>query len=446
MGLATAFACLNDGVLPETFEGLKSRLNIGWVESALTAGEAATVRNRKLAGEQVVWLVVGMGLYRDRPIDELVQRLDLVLPDANGNRRSVSRGAIPAARDRVGAQPLRELFETTAKHWALESADKDRWRGLLVFGADGTTLRVPDSAENREAFGLPGSGLRGTAGYPQIRAIGVMALRSHLLVDFDFADWRTGESTLAAPMLRRVAPRSLTIMDRGFINYPMLHELATGAEDRHWLIRARAGLKWRVVERLGRGDDLIEIEVRPATRREHPELPETFRARAVRYRRKGFKPQILLTSLLDGEKYPAAEIAELYHERWELEIGYDEIKTHALEREEAIRSKSPERVAQEVWGLAVAYNLVRHEMVAVAEKCQVAPRRISFRGALRLIRDLYFWAEVASPGKLPKMIRDMRIEMEDLILPPRRSQRRYPRHVKIKMSNYARNVGHPGLN
>ena len=104
---------------------------------------------------------------------------------------------------------------------------------------------------------------------------------------------------------------------------------------------------------------------------------------------------------------------------------------------------APERVAQEVWGLAIAYNLVRHEMEAVAQKCGVAPRRISFRKSLRLIRDLFFWAEVAKPGKLPKMIRDMRIEMEDLILPPRRSERRYPRHVKIKMSGYARNDKHP---
>lgn len=442
MGLASALVCLEDGVLPESFEGLKSRLDIGWVESALASGDAASVRNRKLAGEQVVWLVVGMGLYRDRPIAELVQRLDLVLPDAKGKRQSVSRGAIPPARDRVGSQPLRSLFETTARHWALASAERHRWRGLMVLGADGTTLRVPDSEENRETFGLPGSSRR-SAGYPQIRAVGLMVLRSHLLLDFDFAGCKVGESTLAGAMLQRVPEKSLTVLDRNYINYPLLHQIKTGGEERHWLVRARKNLKWRVIERLGRGDELIEIEVRHGTRRQHPELPETFQARAVRYQRKGFRPQILLTSLLDRARYPAPEIAELYHERWELEIGYDEIKTHALEREEAIRSKSPERVAQEVWGLAVAYNLVRHEMEAVAEECGVPPRRISFRGSLRLIRDLFFWAEVASPGKLPKMIRDMRIEMRSLVLPPRRSERRYPRHVKIKMSNYARNDGHP---
>lgn len=442
MGLASAFACLDDGRLPDSFEGLKSKLDVEWIRSALAAHDAATVRNRKLAAGQVVWLVVGMGLYRDRPIAELVGRLDLVLPDSNGKRQSVSEGAITPARDRVGADPLRELFQTTARHWALASAERERWRGLMVLGADGTTLRVADSAENREAFGLPGSSRR-SAGYPQIRAVGLMVLRSHLLLDFAFAGYHVGETTLAAPLLRNVPSCSLTILDRGFVNYHLLHQIRMGGEERHWLVRSRKNLKWRVVKRLGRGDELVEIEFPAKLRRKHPELPETFLARAVRYQRKGFRPQILLTSLLDPQTHPAAEIAELYHERWELELGYDEIKTHTLEREEALRSKSPERVAQEVWGLAIAYNLVRHEMEAVAQKLQVAPRRISFRGSLRLIRDLFFWAEVASPGKLPKMIRDMRIEMEDLVLPLRRSERRYPRHVKIKMSNYARNDGHP---
>jgi len=442
MGLKSALACLDDGRLPESFEGLKSKLDIGWIESALAASGVATVRNRKLSVEQVVWLIVGMGLYRDRPIAEIVKMLDLVLPGAKGKRRRVSKGAIPPARDRLGAAPLRELFATTARHWALASAEQYRWRGLMVLGADGTTLRVADTLENREAFGLPGSS-RGTAAYPQIRAVGLMALRSHILLDFVFAGYRVGETTLAAQMLQSIPSQSVTILDRGFVHYHLLHQIGSGGEERHWLVRGKKNLKWTVIKKLGRGDMLVEIEFSAALRKDHPELPPTFRARVVRYHRKGFRPQFLLTSLLDEQKYPAAEIAELYHERWELELGYDEIKTHTLEREEALRSKSPERVKQEVWGLAIAYNLVRHEMEAVARACRVAPTRISFRGSLRRIRDLFFWAEVSSPGKLPKMIRDMRIEMEDLILPPRRSKRRYPRHVKIKMSGYARNDGHP---
>jgi len=443
MGLTSALVCLEDGSLPESFEGLKSKLDIAWIKSALAAHGVATVRNRKLAVEQVVWLVVGMGLFRDRPIAELVERLDLVLPDSNGERQSVSEGAITPARDRLGVEPLRELFATTGREWALASADRHRWRELMVLGADGTSLRVPDSRENREKFGLPGSSRR-SAGYPQIRAVGLMVLRSHLLLDFNFAGCReAGEVTLAAPLLERVPSYSVTLLDRGFVNYRLLHQISSGGEQRHWLVRGKKNLKWTVVEKLGRGDDLVEIELPAKLRKEHPELPRTFRARVVRYRRNGFRPQFLLTSLLDAQKYPATEIAELYHERWELELGYDEIKTHALEREEAIRSKTPERIAQEVWGLAIAYNVVRHEMEAVAAERGVTPSRISFLRSLRLIRDLFYWAEVARPGKLPKMIRDTRIKIGALILPPRRSQRRYSRRVKIKMSNYARNDEHP---
>jgi hypothetical protein len=443
MGLASSLVSLSDGTLPASFEGLKSKVDIEWIESALATQGVATVRNRKLPAEQVVWLAVGMGLCRDRPIPEIVRKMDLVLPDANCRKQTVSEGAITPARDRVGAEPLRALFQTTAQHWALASAKRHRWRGLMVLGADGTSLRVPDSRENRETFGLPGSKRR-SAGYPQIRAVGLMVLRSHLLLDFDFAGCRqAGEITLATPLLKRVPSHSVTLLDRGFVNYHLLHQIRSCGEERHWLVRGKKNLKWTVVERLGRGDTLVEIEFPPALRKKHPELPGTFRARVVRYRRKGFRPQFLLTSLLDPEQYPAAEIAALYHERWELELGYDEIKTHALEREEAIRSKSPERVAQEMWGLAVAYNLVRHEMEAVAAEQGVPPSRISFLGSLRLIRELFYWAEVAKPGKFPKMIRDMRIDIGRLVLPPRRSARRYLRRVKIKMSGYLRNDEHP---
>jgi hypothetical protein len=306
-------------------------------------------------------------------------------------------------------------------------------------------MRVPDKAENREAFGLPpSSSSRGSSGYPQIRAVGLMVLRSHLLLDFAFAGCRTSELTLAGPLIERVPDDSVTIMDRYFINYLLWHRIGSGGKERHWLVRARKGLKWRVVERLGRGDELVEIEFPRALRKEHPELPETFRARAVRYRRKGFRQRVLLTSLLDPEKYPASEIAELYHERWELELGYDEIKTEMLEREESIRSEAPERVKQEVWGLVTAYNLVRREMESAASQWGVPPRRMSFAVSLRAIRDLFAWAAIAKPGRLPKMLEGLRLELRHFILPPRRSERRYPRHVKIKMSNYARNSAHPG--
>ena len=137
MGLTSAFACLDDGRLPESFEGLKSKLDIEWIKSALATHDVATVRNRKLAVEQVVWLVVGMGLYRDRPIAELIGRLDLVLPGPDGKRRRISKGSIPPARDRVGAQPCASCLRRRGGTGFGLSADRHRWRGLMVLGADG---------------------------------------------------------------------------------------------------------------------------------------------------------------------------------------------------------------------------------------------------------------------------------------------------------------------
>lgn len=442
MALTSSLVSLGDGTLPASFEGLKSQVGIEWIESALATHGVATLRKRKLPAEQVVWLAIGMGLYRDLPIENVVRRLDLVLPGEDGEPQTVGKGAICTARARVGADPLRTLFGVTAKHWGLESADRHRWRGLMVLGGDGVTLRVPDSPENREEFHLPGSARR-SAGYPQIRGVGLLDLRSRKLVDFGFADCKTGELTLAGPLLERVPGHSVTVLDRLYVDYRLLHRIRSGGEERHWLLRARKNLKWKIIRRLGRGDELVEVAFSPALRREHPELPETFRARVIRYQRKGFRPRVLLTSLLDPERHPATEIADLYCERWELELAYDEIKTHTLDREEAIRSKTPEGVRQEIWGLLIAYSLVRHEMECVALERGISPKRISFLYSLRTIREVFYWAATASPGSLPKMVKRMRLDLGSLILPERRTHRRYPRHVKIKMTGYARNDGHP---
>jgi len=439
MDLGQALLAVGSGGRAESFEVFGRAIDAQWVEQALAATGSATVRRRKLPAEQVLWVVIAMGLFRDRSIQEGVHHLDLVLPVGSGATRRgvVTSSAVVQARDRLGAAPLATLFEQTAARWAGASADAHRWRGLSVYGVDGSALRVPDTPENEGAFGRPGSS-RGTAAYPQLRLVVLMVLRSHLLAGVSLGPGSKGEVTLAEPLWAKLPDRSLTILDRGFLAYALLHRLATSGAQRHWLIRAKSNLTYKTVRRLGPKDEIVEIPVSRQARRAHPELPKTLQVRALRYQRKGFRPQTLLTSLLDPLAYPAAEIAELYHERWELELGFDEIKTHALEREEALRSRAPDRVCQEVWGLAIAYNLVRLHMQHVAQRAAVAPTRISFRHTLLLLRG--FWqltAWIASPGNLPRRLDDLHQELALLILPPRRP-RRYPRAVKIKMSSYPR--------
>ena len=437
MALAEALLEIGTGRAAASFALFAQTLDPQWIDAVLQATGTASVRRRKLPAEYVVWLVIGMGLLRDRSIEEVVRHLHLVLPgiDPPPRRPHVTGGAIVQARDRLGDQPLETLFATTAAQWATASANEHRWRGLAVYGVDGSHLRVPDTPDNDQTFGRPKSG-RGRAGYPQVRIVALMVLRSHVLAGLVVGACAEGEVTLATSLWPKLPEASLTIVDRGFLSYLLFHQIQSSGPQRHWLTRAKENLQWRVRQRLGPHDCLVELPLHRNLRRAHPELPETLTVRAIRYQRRGFRPCTLLTSLLDPALYPAAEIIELYHERWELEIGFDEVKTHTLEREEALRSHAPERVRQEIWGLAIGYNLVRLEMARVATRATVAPQRISYRHTLMLIRNFWLTAWLAPPGVLPRRLEALHDELALLLLPPRRSQRHFPRAVKIKMSNY----------
>jgi len=442
MELGAALLAVGASERAASFDLFSETLEPEWIAQALAATGMASLRRRKLPAEHVIWIVIGMALLRDRSIAEVVRHLDLVLPTPRGERQRVTGGAIVQARDRLGPEPLAWLFQSTADVWASASAEEHRWRGLAVFGVDGTTLRVPDTPENDAHFGRPGTSRGGApAGYPHVRLVALMVLHSHLLAGLALGPYGDSELTLAARLWPQLPERSLVIVDREFASYALFHQLLDPDHERHWLTRARRGkrtLKWKVLERLGPEDVLAELCPSESTQRLHPALPERLRVRAIRYQRRGFRPQTLLTSLLDPVTYPAAEIITLYHERWEIELGFDEVKTHTLEREEALlRSKTPTRIAQELWGLAVGYNLVRLTMARVARRAGVPPGRISYRHALNFIRVFWLTAWLSSPGVLPRRLEALHDELALLILPERRP-RRFPRAVKIKMSNYPR--------
>ena len=336
---------------------------------------------------------------------------------------------------------------------------------------------MPDTDENRETFGLPGTG-RGQSGYPQVRLVALMALRTHLMSAVAFGPYsgnKNGEHSLAQKLWPQLPDDSLVIMDKGFIDYGLFYRLShddSGSVNghKHWLVRAKKNIFGKAAPGCigcsfpGLSMERSEIEPtlqdprglrrgRRVSRAVHqltgpeqgPRLPKKMVARAIRYQVKGFRPQTVLTSMLDPEQYPAVEVTALYHERWEIEIGYDEVKTHMLERQEALRSKKAEGVRQEIWGILLAYNLVRREMTEVAEAAGVSPLQVSFRHALMLIR-IFCMVEAwtCAPGNLPKRLTSHHEALSRLlILPERRPERRYKRNVKIKMSGYKRNPGKP---
>jgi hypothetical protein len=429
---------------PRAFPNLISHLEPTWVEEALASTGTASMRRRRIPADQAVWLVLGMAVMRDKPITAVAQQLELALPAPDGSR-TVASSALTQARARLGDEPMEWLFLRSAEEWAHRSADADRWRGLALYGVDGTTLRVADTVENREHFGGQNSGRHEggrderVSGYPSIRLVVVMALRSHLLAAATFGPYATDERAYAASLWDAVPDRSLVLIDRLYIQANVLVPLTRG-RDRHWIVRAKSNATYTSIERLGPGDELVEFAVRDEARRKDLSLPHRFDARVIRYQRKGYRPQLLITSLVDADRYPADEIRALYHERWEIELGFGEIKTDMLERLETIRSKSPKAVAQEMWGLLIAYNLIRLEMQRIAAELDVHPTRISFVAALRECVLQWQFAAMASPGTIPGRLATITDRMRNFVLPPRRPERVFPRAVKLKMSNYKRKV------
>jgi Insertion element 4 transposase N-terminal/Transposase DDE domain len=359
---------------PEQFEDVRKHIDPAWIALALEATGTATVRRRRLPAEQVVWLVIGMALFRKFPIHDLVGKLNLVLP---APKATVAPSSVVEARQELGAAPLERIFGMSAQKWAHASAREHAWCGLAVYGVDGSTLRVADSPENRAHFGGT-SGDRGDSGYPLLRVASLMALRSHILAAAEFGPYSDSELVLSAGLWPSVPNDSLVVVDRGFLAAGILIPLGRDGQNRHWLTRAKSTTKWKVMRSLSTNEDLVELTVSPQAKGYDPSLPKTYLARAIRYQVKGFQPQTLLTSMLDSEKYPAKEVVGLYHERWELELGYDEIKTEMLDRLESIRSRTVAGVEQETWGILLAYNLVRLEMARTAAKLGVEPTRISF--------------------------------------------------------------------
>ncbi len=435
MPLGSSLDCLTSFPPPAEFSQFSQDICPEWIAESLQATGTATLRRRRLPVEQVPWLVIGMALYRDRPITDVVNKLDLVMPSSLAP--TVAPSAIVQARDRLGEAPMAWLFGQTGHRWGHESASQDRWRGLSLYGVDGTTFRVPDTEENREHFGLASGGHRGLSGYPLVRLTGLMALRSHLLVAASFGPYDRSEYFYANDLWPCVPDQSLVIVDRNFFAADVLIGFGKEGNEKHWLLRAKSNATYKRVKRYGPGDELAEFTVTREMRRKDPSLPKTWCVRVITYQRKGFRPQRLLTSMLDFERYPAQEIVSLYHERWEIELGYGELKTDLLDAtQQPLRSKSVDRVRQEIWGLLIAYNLIRLEMSRVAKEAGVAPTRISFVSVFRMICDEWLWCAIASPGAIPRHLRNLRKQVSLFVLPKRRSNRSYPRVVKIKMSNY----------
>jgi hypothetical protein len=378
---------------PPTDERLSDRIAIGLltrtfapeaVDAAVAATDSGEVRSRLLPARVTVYYVLAMCLFSGQGYEEVMRLLVGGLEWMSRWRRAwtvPSTAAIAKARARLGAEPLRALFHATVRPLATDATRGAWYRGQRLVAMDGATLDVPDTTDNDEHFGRPGSGRgEGKGAFPQIRLVGVAECGTHAMFAAAIGPYGTSERTLAARVLPAVGPGMLLMADRGFTSHELWQAAAATGADLLW--RATNVFSLPVLRELPDGSyvsHLIRKDRDPITVRVIEYTIDDGRAPEGEHYR-------LVTTLLDPEHAPALELAELYAQRWEFETALDELKTHQRGAKVVLRSKSPDGVEQEVWGFLLVHWAIRDLMHTAALDGDVDPDRVSFIRTLRLAR------------------------------------------------------------
>jgi hypothetical protein len=356
------------------------------VRQILAETGRASERERDLPAPVMVHYAIALALYMGSSTREVLRCLLEGLRWLWGAEavKVAGKSGISQARSRLGEAPLRRLYEILVQPIATRASKGAWYRDWRLVSLDGSCLDVADTEANRAAFGLPGAS-RGASAFPQLRFVALVESGTHVLFGARLGSYAEGETTLAEATLTTLRPGMLCLADRQFFGHALwLAATATGA-DLLWRGKHNLRLPREVV--LADGSYLTTIYPSDKDRRHRA---GGVRVRVVEYRLEGVagaEPLYrVLTSILDPQRAPAAELAALYHERWEIEVALAELKTGLRGAQVVLRSKTPELVRQEVWGLLLAHFAVRGLMHEAALKADEDPDRLSFSHAVRVVR------------------------------------------------------------
>ena len=334
----------------------------------------ASDRERDLPAPVMVYYAIALALYMGSSTREVLRCLLEGLRWLWGADavRVAGKSGISQARSRLGEAPLRRLSEALVQPIATPATKGAWYRGWRLVSLDGSCLDVADTAENRAEFGMSGAS-RGESAFPQLRLGGCLGR------------YAEGETTLAQAVLGALRPGMLCLADRSFFGYALWQRAASTGADLLWRVGGDLRLPRETV--LPDGSYLTNVCPSPKDRRHRT---GGLQVRVVEYRLEGVpdaEPLYrVLTSILDPQRAPAAELAALYHERWEIEVALAELKTQLRGARVVLRSKTPELVRQEVWGLLLAHFAVRGLMHEAALQANEDPDRLSFSHAVHVLR------------------------------------------------------------
>jgi hypothetical protein len=380
-------------------------------------------RVRDLPARVVVYLLLAGCLFADLGYGQVWRRLAAGLGGLPVAAPTAS--AMTQARRRLGPGPLRELFCLLRG----PSPQAARWKGLLVCAVDGTIMAVADSPENLAVYSKQRGGANGGGSYPTLRLLALVSCGTRTVIDAVFRPASDGETTCARPLLRSLDAGMILLADRNFAAGFLAAQVAAARAE--FLIRARTGRGGPglpVLRRLPDGSWLSLFGGVPVRVIDAEITTVTAAGRtASRYR--------LVTTLTDAARYPAGEVTALYHERWEVETAYLELK-HTILGGRVLRARTPDGIDQEVYALLVTYQVIR---TAIADAAATAPGtdpdRASFTIALSAARDQVILAAGVTAGPVTDLAGTIGRHVLASLMPPRRP-RTSPRVVKRAISKY----------
>ena len=408
-----------------------------WIPEAALAQETAGLnsRERKFPLRLTFWAFLGQILSPGTSCREAVRQILALFCLAGQELADEQNSGFCLARKRLPLGRLQQILGQVA-HQARQRCPKARlWRGREVKVVDGSTVTLPDTPENQKAFPQQRAQKPG-CGFPIMRLVGLFSLTTGCLLTAVTGNYYCAELALFRRRWHFLKPRDVLVADRHFSDYGTLAWFWREGLDCVIRLNSARPADFRRGRYLGPSDRLVtwqQPRQRPCTIGARlwallaPEL--TLRLIRVRGSAKGFRSRelILVTTLLDPEKYPAQEIAQLYLQRWNVELFFRDIKTQL--QMEQLRCQSPAMVQKEFLMHLIGYNLIRAVMVETVRRHEVPLERLSFKGSVDSVRQYsQAIAQARTKAKADRLVKELlRVLASDLV--PARPGRKEPRAV-----------------
>lgn len=421
------------GRILDRLAGLEKVVAPEFVTQALAATGKQSKRQCKLTNEIMMWVVLAMGLFTEMPIRQVFKASRRL----RQGEASPARSTLCTARQRLGSEPLVELYRLVVRPLATEQTPGAFYHGMRKVGIDGTVLDAPD-CEAHQHLGRS-SGSRGEGPFPQVRKVSLVELGTHIEFAFAHGGWKDSENRLVEQLWDAIPEDALLIEDRGFFSYKSWKTLH---KKHKLLVRVSKSMVLKPIQHLSDGSYLAKIYPSCWFRKtdRHGIVVRVIEYKLDDPQRTGHdEVHRLMTNLFDAEQFPARELILEYHERWEEEITLDEQKVHQdpcrAEKTTHLRSETSDGLKQELYALSLGHFVTRALMLEAAEASGQDVDRLSFKGCFQILKMRLPECDPSTESSFADWFAAVTWEMSCERI-PRRRNRINPRVIKRKMSRW----------